>query len=104
LSNDDLTDNDSDEDTSDPDLRVLSAEEHDNALQLLDTVMARIDAPDLATNRDGDLDVLDTLEETPYTFDESDPVYSSAEGFIEYFSYINIIRNQIVGKLSNARF
>jgi hypothetical protein len=104
LSSDQLINDDSDEEDNDPNLKVLGVEEQDNALQLLEIVTAQIDTADLATDTDADVDLLDALDEGDATFDTTDPIHSSLEGFIEYFSRINIIRNEIAAKLSDARF
>jgi hypothetical protein len=97
-------DNDFDKDTSDPDLAALSLEEQDNAMQLLGVVITQIGTTDSVTDGDTDLDLLKTLDKAPPNFDKSDPIHSYVEGFIEYFSRINIIKNQITAKLSDAAF
>ncbi len=101
---DDDNDDDFDEDISDPDLAALSLEEQDNAMQLLGVFMTQIDTADSVTDGDADLDLLEALDEIPPNFDETDPIHSHAKGFIEYFSRINIIKNQIAAKLSDAAF
>ena len=95
---------DSDEDTSDPDLMPLSVEDLENAMHLLDIVMTSTDAVDSATDGDADIDLLDILDEALQRFDEADPIHSCPEGFIDYFSRINIMRNQIAGRLSEDKF
>jgi hypothetical protein len=98
------TNNDYDEDTSNPDLMVLSAEEQDNAMHLLEVVTSQTDTVDSVTDEEADLDLLDNLDKAVQTFDETDPVHSHAEGFIDYFSRINILRNQTAGRISDAAF
>jgi hypothetical protein len=75
LSGTHLTNDDYDEDISNPDLMVLSVEEQGNAMHLLDIIMIKPDTVDSATNEDADLDLLDTLDEAAQTFDETDPVH-----------------------------
>jgi hypothetical protein len=99
-----LTNNDSDEDTSDPDLMPLSVKDHENAIRLLDIVMTSTGAVDSATNEDADVNLLEVLDEAFQPFDETDPIHSCPEGFINYFPRINIMRNQIAGHLSEERF
>jgi hypothetical protein len=97
---------DFDEDTSNPDVMLLTVKEHENAMLLLETVMTSMDAidSDLGSNKDADVDLLDILNNDLQWFDENDPIYSSPEGFIDYFSRINIIRNQKAGRLSEDKF
>jgi hypothetical protein len=97
---------DVDEDTSTPDIMPLTVEEHNNTMLLLETVMTSIDAidSDLGSNKDADIDLLDLLDDDLQRFDEDDPVHSPPEGFIDYFSRINIVRNQKAGRLSEDKF
>jgi hypothetical protein len=98
--------NDFDEDTSNPNIMLLTVKEHKNAMLLLETVITSIDAidSDLGSNKDADVDLLDILDKDLQRFDKEDPIYSSPEGFINYFSRINIIRNQKAGRLSKDKF
>jgi hypothetical protein len=84
----------------------LTVEEYENAMLLLETVMTSIDAIDLdlGLNEDADVDLLDILDEDLQRFNEDDLIHSSPEGFIDYFSYINIMRNQKAGRLSEDKF
>jgi hypothetical protein len=101
-----LLHNDFDKDTSNPDVMPLTVEEHENAMLLLETVITSIDATDsdLGSNEDADVDLLDILDDDLQRFDEDDPIHSSPEGFIDYFSRINIMRNQKAGRLSKNKF
>ena len=99
-----LTNDEDDEDTQNPDLVELNAEEHDNAMHLLGIVTTQTGTFDSAQNENADIDLLDTLDNALQSFDESNPVHSPAEGFIEYFSRINIIRNQEAGAMGETTF
>lgn len=97
---------DFEEDTSNPDVMSLTVEEHENAMLLLETVMTSIDTTDsdLGLNEDADVDLLDILDDDLQRFDEDDPIHSSPEEFIDYFSRINTMRNQKAGRLSEDKF
>jgi hypothetical protein len=44
------------------------------------------------------------LDSAAQSYDDIDPVHSSAKGFIEYFARINILRISAASKLSEAKF
>jgi hypothetical protein len=96
---------DYDKDISNPDVMPLTVEEYENIMLLLETAMTSIDAinSDLGSNEDADVDLLDILDDDLQRFDEDDPIHSSPEGFIDYFSRINIMRNQKAGRLTEDK-
>jgi hypothetical protein len=96
--------NDFDEDTSNPNVMPLTVKEHENAMLLLETVITSIDAIDLDLGSNEEVDLLDILDNNLQRFDTDDPIHSSPKGFIDYFSGINIIRNQKAGRLSEDKF
>jgi hypothetical protein len=69
---------DVDKDTFTPDIMLLTVEEHNNTMLLLETVITSIDAidSDLGLNKDADIDLLDLLDNNLQRFDKDDPVYS----------------------------
>jgi hypothetical protein len=95
---------DSDMDIHDDESVLLGAEDQDNAVRLLDVILEKTDLVDSTSNKDEDLTLLDALEAAAQSYDEKDPVHSSAEGFIEYFARINILRNKTASRLGEAKF
>ena len=93
-----------DSDTDIHDDESVSRGDQDNALRLMDVILEKTDLVDSASDEDEDLTLLDTMEAAIKTYDDTDPVHSSAKGFIEYFARINILRISLASKLSEDRF
>lgn len=95
---------DSDMGIDDDESVPLAAEDQDNAVRLLEVMMEKTDLVDSASDEDEDLTLLDALDAAAQSYDDMDPVHSSAEGFIEYFARINILRITAASKLSEPKF
>ena len=98
--------NNFDKDTSNPNIILLTIEDYENAILLLETIMTSINAIDLdlSSNKDTDVNLLDILDNDLQWFNRDNPIYSSPERFIDYFSRINIIRNQKAGRFNKDKW
>ena len=103
---DDEDDNadDDDDDDDDDDEMPLAAEDKDNAIRMMGLLFEKTELVDSRSDEEEDLILLDALDAAAHTYDDIDPVHSSAEGFIEYFARINIIKTTAASRLNDATF
>ncbi|TAQ89982.1 hypothetical protein B7494_g1722 [Chlorociboria aeruginascens] len=97
-------DEDMDTDIHDDESVPLSANDQENAVRLLNVMLEKSELIDSVSDEDEDLALLDALDAAAQSYDDMDPVHSSAKGFIEYFARINILRITVPSKFSEAKF